>query len=548
MFAENEVVRCAPRALPWFGTLAAAALAAAGCVASEDPSEAGDGSNEAEATMSEGVFYPAVQFHPCPQQPAAECGTVNVPVDYRQPRGERVDIAVVRARATDAGKRLGALFFNPGGPGDSGIEAVTLGLEDFASLRERFDVISLDPRGVGLSKPVECDFEPKDPPDRGGREAFFDAIGPALLQSCLAGSGELATQVTTANVARDIDAFRAALREPKLTYFAVSYGTILGASYAALFPSRVRAMVLDSALPPQWFGDFLVGLRNEGAVAGERTLRHIDRLCRADAMCPLRRDGVIRTLDRVVARLNAHPVPSQDGAVTLDGTAVLNLAVNATFYDETEGWPAYVTALADAATGDYSTFLEFLAQDKAEQGDQAGDGFSGAGFYAVLCSDSGSRLRARDYLPAFHAADVANPHFGIVNPSSFTGLFTPPLEAAAACAAWPRNPPPPLATVRDRVTPPIVLVGNEYDHSTPWAWTRRLASELGADRSLIHYEGGGHTIVGSNPCVDEAVNAYLFDLQAPPPGLSCPANPVSFGPQTALHPSRRWRSRPGAAF
>jgi pimeloyl-ACP methyl ester carboxylesterase len=471
-----------------------------------------------------------------------ECGKLNVPVDYRKPQAERFDVAVVRARATGPGTRIGALFFNPGGPGASGVDAVTLGLDDFAGLRQRFDIVSLDPRGVGLSNPVVCDFEPQNPPSGARREAFFDAIGPAFLNSCVARSGRFSTQVTTANAARDIDAFRAALREPKLTYFAVSYGTILGASYAALFPARVRAMVLDAALPPEWFNDFLIGLRNEGAAAGERTLRRIDQLCRADAACPLRHQGVIRTLDQVVATLNARPVTSADGAVVLDGTAVLNAAVNAYFYDETQGWPDYVAALAGSAAGDHSKFLMFLQDAKAEGGSDNGD-VVGSAFYSVLCSDSATRLRARDYLPAFHAADVAFPHFGIVNPSSFTGFFTPPLEAAAACAAWPRNPPPPLETVPDRVEVPIVLIGNEYDHSTTWDWTRRLAKKLGAEDSLIHYEGGGHTIYGSSPCVDEAVDAYLSDLEAPPPGLSCAANPVSFGPQTLRAHPPRWRLR-----
>jgi pimeloyl-ACP methyl ester carboxylesterase len=507
---------------------AIAMLATAGCVVDYD---SGGADGEADLAMSEGIRYPTARLRPCAQQPMIECGTISVPIDYSKPRGARIDVAVVRARATNAAQRRGALFFNPGGPGGSGVEAVTLGLEDFASLREHFDIISMDPRGVGLSQPVECAFTPSPPPRDAGRAAFFDAIGPAFLQSCLARSGELATQVTTANVARDLDAFRAALRERQLTYFAVSYGTILGATYAAMFPSRVRAMVLDSALPPEWFGDFLVGLRNEGAAAAERTLQRLDSLCRGDATCPLRGAGVTATLDKVVGELAASPVTSPDGAVTLDGNAVLNLAVNATFYDEAAGWPTYVAALAGSAAGDHSIFLELLREAKAEQAGQPEGVLASSAFYAVVCSDSGTRRGARDYLPAFRQADLAFPHFSVVNPSSYTSLFTPPLEVAPACAAWPRNPPPQLAAARDRVAPPIVLVGNEYDHSTPWTWTRRLARELGAEASLIHYEGGGHTIVGGSACVDDAVFAYLFDLEAPPPGLSCPANPVSFEAQ-----------------
>lgn len=539
MLVSKYIARSTLRAFTYLGV---ATFTIAGCAVT-DPDEAAiaDDSSLEAVDMSSGAAYAGVRWSPCAQQPTIECGTLNVPVDYRTPQAQRFEVAVVRARATGPGPRIGALFFNPGGPGGSGVEAVTFGLDDFANLRERFDIISLDPRGVGLSKPVVCTFEPRNPPSGPRREGFFDAIGPAFLRSCVARNGQFATQVTTANVARDIDAFRAALREPQLTYFAISYGTILGASYAALFPARVRAMVLDAALPPEWFGDFLVGLRNEGAAAAERTLRRIDQLCRADAACPLRNLGVIRTLDQVVARLNAHPVSSADGDVTLDGTAVLNAAVNANFYDETTGWPNYVAALAGSASGDHSKFLAFLEDARAEGGRADGD-IVGSAFYSVLCSDSATRRPARDYVPAFHAADLAYPHFGIVNPSSFTGFFTPPLEAAAACATWPRHPAPPLARVPYRVDPPIVLIGNEYDHATPWTWTRRLASKLGAQDSLIRYQGGGHTIYGSNPCVDEAVDAYLLDLEAPPPGLSCPANPVSFGPRVLQGQPPRWRS------
>lgn len=508
-----------------------AALSPLSCAPDDRVRAAGD---ESEATAAERPYAP-VAFGPCDGEASdAECGTLAVPIDYDNPRGETLDLAVVRARATGPGERLGVLFFNPGGPGGSGVDAVLGDLEGgglLARLRERFDIVSFDPRGVGRSQPVECDFEPPPAPAGADDEqlaAFFDSLGPTFLRGCLERSGPLATHVGTADVARDIDALRSALRAPEITYFAVSYGTMLGATYASLFPRRVRAMVLDSALPAEWYSDYLVELRNDGAAAGELTLQHIDQLCRDDEACPLREQGVVATLDRVVAELDANPFVADDGAIVLDGATVLSLGVNSAFFDELEGWPFYVRALAGAAEGDVALFLEIL---RDEQPSGEADGFGSSGFYAVVCTDSATRRGAADYVGSFRAADGAFPHFSArANPSSFTDFFSPPLEVAAACAAWPAAEAPPLRGVQGRVKRPIVLIGNDFDHSTPLGWTRSLAQALGMEDSLIRYQGGGHTIYGANPCVDEAVDAYLFDLVSPPVGLSCPANPVSFAP------------------
>jgi pimeloyl-ACP methyl ester carboxylesterase len=520
-----------------------AALAAPACAAHGGDKVADNGS---EVNAAEKPSAP-VAFSPCAEVPEAECGTLTVPIDYQKPRGERLDLVVARARATGPGKRLGVLFFNPGGPGGSGVEAVfdaVLGGGPLAKLRERFDLVSFDPRGIGRSQPVECNFEPPATPAGADDEqlaAFFDSLGPTFLSSCLQRSDSLATRMGTADVARDIDALRSALREPEITYFGVSYGTILGATYASLFPRRVRAMVLDAALPPEWYSDYLVELRNENAASSELILQHIDELCREDEACPLREQGVVETLDRVVAELDAIPFVADDGAIVIDGATVLNVGANSAFYDESEGWPFYVRALAGAAEGDYELFLGALREAQPSGED---DGFGSSGFYAVVCADSATRRSGSDYVASFRAGDGVFPHFGArANPSSFTSLLTPPLEVAAACSAWPATEPTPLRNVQGRVKQPIVLFGNDFDHATPLGWTRRLAQSLGMANNLVRYQGGGHVAFGSSPCVDETLNTYLFELVPPPVGFTCPANPISFGP-----PSEEVMSEAGASL
>src|SRR5581483_1150954 len=189
-----------------------------------------------------------------------QCSKLAVPVDYRSPSGATVDIAVARRPARDPEHRTGSLVINYGGPGDPGTQSLELaGTAIPAAVRDRFDLVSFDPRGTGRSKPIDCIDDAtadrlfaEDPtPDTPADLARFYAgtnSSVDLVKACVDRFGTWLAEVGTRNVARDMERLRIALGDDELTYLGYSYGTVLGAVYAQIYPHRVRAMVLDSAV------------------------------------------------------------------------------------------------------------------------------------------------------------------------------------------------------------------------------------------------------------------------------------------------------------
>jgi pimeloyl-ACP methyl ester carboxylesterase len=448
-----------------------------------------------------------ISFTPCADDPELRCGSLAVPIDYRRPRGASIELAVIKAPATGP-RRKGAIFVNPGGPGGSGVDLVILAKPLFAALRQSFDIVSFDPRGTNRSAPVACQIQLPPPPADGSLEAlaaFLDEASRLLAIACAEQNGELALHTSTNETARDMDRFRAALGEDELNYLGFSYGTILGSSYATLFPHKVRAMVLDAGVTPQWFDDYLFELDADGAAGAELALRRLDQLCRADAACPLQASSVVAVLDRVAARLDRTPVQTEEGII--DGSVVRGQIFGA-LYSERFGWALIPAALALADAGDLRAF-----QPRPPLGDQ----FSADGGLAVICNDSRTRRGGLDYLPGQEGLAQLYPRFGGVN----FGL------AITACTRWPATPVVGVANARTRHS--IVVLANDYDPATPMQWSRALAGALHTPATLVRYRGGGHTIYGSgSACVDTAVEAYFRDPSEPPQHLTCPALPISF--------------------
>ena len=187
-----------------------------------------------------------------------QCALLRVPVDYTRPDGAQVDVAVARLRATQPKRRLGSLVFNFGGPGDAGTTTLpSFAREIPAAVRARYDLVSFDPRGTGNSRPVECindrtadRLNAVDPTPNTDAElpSFYDGRHEPvdLVAQCVAKNGAWLAQLGSRNVARDVDRLRAALGDDKLAYLGFSYGTVIGAVYAQMFPDRVGRMVLDS--------------------------------------------------------------------------------------------------------------------------------------------------------------------------------------------------------------------------------------------------------------------------------------------------------------
>lgn len=459
----------------------------------------------------------AIDWAPCAEDATLDCGTLRLPIEYRSPRGKSFEMAVIRARATEPTRRVGVLMTNPGGPGLSGVDMVLFGVGSpaFVRLRERFDIVSFDPRGVGRSNRVRCEVAAAAPPsDASDAEliAFYDDFSRRYARACREQNGPIVAQLGTNNVARDMDVLRRALGEQRITYASGSYGTELGAVYVSLFPEHVRAMMLDGGVAPE-FRDSFVEIWTEYAAGFELSLHRLDQLCRRDADCRLQSTGVVASLDQVTARLAEKPVVSPNG-VTLTDRSVRGIVSNLLF-SESLG-PLIVNALANAAAEDYGLFFQ-LAPILSS---------SNSALFPILCNDYGTRRSAAEVLPVSQAAGALY--------NRLTGpLFV--VASVARCSAWPAADVPVIRDVRGRVQVPILLVGNDFDNATPLADTRSLAFALGMEKSLLRYRGGGHTAYASGiDCIDDAVDTYLFERLLPREGTSCAALPISFAQPSAL--------------
>jgi pimeloyl-ACP methyl ester carboxylesterase len=461
-----------------------------------------------------------LKFLPCLEDPGLECGRLTLPIDYSRPSGEKFNLAVIRAKATMPDRRIGVLMTNPGGPGLSGVDFLLAAVQDpfFARLRERFDIVSFDPRGVGRSRPVRCEFDGGSIPAGASDEAlavFFDNFSRRFKRSCLEQNGRFITLLGTNQVARDMDALRLALGESQISYAGGSYGTLLGAVYASLFPQRVRAMVLDGGVTPE-FQDYFVETWAEFSTAHEVAFQRLDQLCRRDSACRLNNDGPAAVLDEIVARLKTAPVTSPEGSV-LTGDAVTQIVASLLISEA--NWLLIVEALANAQLGDYEIFFLLLPTLEA----------SSDALFPVLCNDHGTRRPAAEYLPVDETVGASNPRF-------FGRFFV--ASMTARCTAWPQADVPVIRQVSQQLSTPILLVGNDFDPKTPLAGTRRLARALGMESSVIRYRGSGHTIVGETECIDNAVEGYLEHLTLPGAGFSCPALPILFDASIARNAAR----------
>jgi pimeloyl-ACP methyl ester carboxylesterase len=273
-----------------------------------------------------------VVFTPC--EGDYECATVEVPVDYAKPDGPKIGIAILRAPAKDPSARLGAVVVNPGGPGIAFVDRLATQYPvlsaAFSEATTRFDVVTFDWRGVGRSASIGCsddalidrirstDLTLQTP---GSIEAA--AALRASLKSCLSKSDPaLLAAMNTENAARDLDRIREALGEEKLNYLGFSYGTWLGATYATLFPDRVRAFALDSAtvLARDLEGDI-----TEQAASYELGLNRFFDACARDASCKLRGAGAAAAdpkavgarLDALLTKLKAGNLPAGARALSI---------------------------------------------------------------------------------------------------------------------------------------------------------------------------------------------------------------------------------------
>jgi pimeloyl-ACP methyl ester carboxylesterase len=443
-----------------------------------------------------------------------ECASLPVPLDRSAPTAGTVDLALLRRSAT--GERLGSLVVNPGGPGASAVEWLRRSYDAVpAPVRARFDVVAVDPRGVGQSSRVRCVTTSEmdalvalDPdPDDAAELAALRAGARRLAAGCTARSARVLPHVATGEVARDLDVLRASLGDAGLTYLGYSYGTSIGLQYLRLFPDRVRAVVLDSPVDPALSWDALLGAQ---AVGFDTALAAFLADCEA-TRCAFRRavEGDLgAAYDALAAQVESRPLPG-DGVRSV-GPGELSLGAGAGLYSRRSGWPALADALAAAVRGDGSGLLAL--SDGYLDRTPAGYAGTAEANLAVNCLDRPWPREPEPYLALAERVRATAPRFGPA--IALSGL---------SCAAWPVAPVGRPASVRAEGAPPVVVVGTTRDPATPYGWAQAVAGRL-ASAVLLTVDGDGHTVYrGSAPaCVREAVDAYLVALQVPAPA-SCRA-------------------------
>lgn len=494
-----------------------------------------------------------LDWRPCGEH---RCASLTVPRDYSRPGdGKTFVLPVAKAATAVTGKRVGSLVLNPGGPGERGVRLIRDGgAEDIGrGVRERFDIVSFDPRGVGASKPaLTCtvaagsaetpNAETPDEEDAGAvvplhprtasERADALANARATAAGCRAASGPLLPHVGTDDAARDLDVLRAALGERRLTYVGWSYGTSLGTSYAEQFPRRVRAMVLDGAVDPSL--DWRQRMTSQ-ATGFRKAVEEYAESC-ADVVgdaCPGSTPEEIRTLiDRLLERTGREPLPVDGSAYGLDAPALVS-ALSLSMYTPEAQWQALSVALGAADDGD-GTRLAALAAgeeetqepDAEESGEpteaDASEGAAESGTDGVPEDNTDAALIAINCLDVPHPRDAQAYWDALAPAEKAAGAYgTTGVTSELVCADLPAGPRGPHRVTAEGV-PPVLVVGTAGDPATPYGEAVSLARQFPGGM-LLSFDAPGHTGYGRSDCVDRKVEAYLISLTKVQPGTTCTA-------------------------
>ncbi|HEU5157416.1 MAG TPA: alpha/beta hydrolase [Streptosporangiaceae bacterium] len=514
----------------------------------------GTGTAPAAVTPRSSAAVPALTWQACAGE--FECATAAVPLDYDAPRGRAIDIAVIRHRAADPARRIGSLFFNPGGPGGSGTQALPLFFSLFPQqVKERFDIVSFDPRGIGESTSVQCypnaaaEQEalaglPAGFPVGRAEQRTWIRLYADFARSCGARAAELIPHVSTANVARDMDLLRQAVGDQGMNYLGISYGSYLGATYANLFPGRVRALILDGNIDPVAAATgrgearrLAVTLRfgqDQGMAATVRAFLDLcgaadPAACAFSAGSPAATRGKYATLLR---RLRANPVTIGGQVFTyplvvgLSGVLVYAThprpglpgwsgtgALLQQLWAATEGAPAGAAAVSpEVARATVAPPAPLPALRPAIRQDDATEKYTGPEQQiAPVCADTPNPRDPRSY-----AAQAA---FAFARSGPF-GPFR--AWAIEPCATWPVMDADRYTGPWDRPTArPVLVVNITTDPGTPYANGVAMARELHSAR-LLTVNGYGHTaLFNKSACADAIESAYLIDGTLPPAGATC---------------------------
>ncbi|MFE0171519.1 alpha/beta hydrolase [Streptomyces sp. NPDC059002] len=438
-----------------------------------------------------------------------QCSTLKVPLDYAKPDGETIGIALIRARTTGKGDRIGSLVFNFGGPGGSGVSGLPSFADTYGSLRERYDLVSFDPRGVAASEGVRCRDDKATQaaertvdltPDTAAEEKAYFKDAADFGAGCARGSKKVVGHVSTADAARDMDVMRQVLGDEKLHYMGISYGTELGGTYAHLFPQRVGRLTLDAVVDPSADS---VGHAENQARGFQRAL---DNYFKSRGQDPKAGSAKVA---RLLKRIDAKPLRTSGDRELTESLATTGITI--TLYSK-QTWPTLTRALEDAEKGDGTALLQ-LADAYNERDPSGHYSTQSHSQRAISCLDSKTRTTPEQAKQRMDRFREISPVFG-----EFLGW-----DSAGWCHQWPVAGQHESPEVSAPDAAPILVVGNTGDPATPYEGARKMADELGKGvGTLLTWKGEGHGAYGSgSTCVDSTVDAYLLNGKVPEDGKVC---------------------------
>ncbi|WP_051711034.1 alpha/beta hydrolase [Streptomyces sp. NRRL S-350] len=467
------------------------------------------------------LYDQRIDWHACPDDgdtapdgAATRCATLRVPLDYADPGGRTIGVALARVPAADPRRRIGSLLLNPGGPGNSGVDMVRRGWTNYQGpLHDRYDLVGFDPRGAGDTTPVHCLDDAARDQWNGTDDPTYDH-GRVLADACRAHHADLLPHLGTRDTARDLDVLRGALGERRLDFLGSSYGTHLGALYAEEFPDRTGRLVLDGAVEHS-VDPTRLGI--EQAAAAEAGFRAFAAACATDQRddCPLGTDPAAapRRLADLLDGLRDHPMRTDDGrtlTAALGWTAALDVLA-----DGHRSWPRLRDALGPAVTRGDAQGLLALA-DGADGRREDGSHATPADAYAAIsCADAAQAPTDADLRTALAELAARAPLTSRHAP--LATLLDPD------CRSWPYRSPEHPHPVRAPGSAPILVIGSTADPITPYPWAQRLAAGL-EHGVLLTREGDGHTAYDKSGCVRDAVAAYLVEGRLPVAGTYCPSD------------------------
>ncbi|MFJ4770578.1 alpha/beta hydrolase [Streptomyces uncialis] len=454
----------------------------------------------------------------------ARCAEVTVPLDYAEPGGRTIRIAVSRIKARSPEGRSGILLSNPGGPGGTGL-AYTLALRPaLGDAADRYDLIGFDPRFLGGSTPLSCApaARPTPPPEvTSPRQDFERSVRSArdTARRCQVhgDNAELLPHASTRNVARDMDLIRAVLGERRLSFYGVSYGADLGAVYTQMFPRRTGRMVIDSGTDPAATQYEL--FQRSGAPAESGLDEWAAWAARHHGTYRLgRTPGQVRAaVEGLLDRTGRRPVVV--AGQRLDAPLLRMLLKQPVQHEENDPvLAALVRDLVAASHGELTapgpeleSVLRLLASPELD------GAMTGGAIY--MCGDGGWPAGGWPKDPGTYWRNTV--HSRATQP-----VFGPYVNGMIApCAFWGAEPREPGTAVANDV--PLLMLHARRDNNVPYEGALALHRRLTGSR-LVTTDLRTHGVYGRAtdghrpvPCADRTVNTYFRDGTLPPTNMTC---------------------------